>query len=235
MSEYEEEEHNTSDEEELQEMKQKYRLLKTGNNTKKTRSKKQRIEKLIKAIDRREKRVSKVKVNKDFMPIDLLNDPFTFCEKLFSKLKAVSEKFKLKMVIIRLLARIIGRHKLLINNFFSYLLAYVNPSQKDLATIFASIIEACHDLVPPDDINPILDKLFDNFITESIPASQITIGLNAYREICERMPYIMTKSHMTVIENLKDYKNKSVTIAARAAINLCKEINPHLVGESVDK
>lgn len=182
LSEYEEEEHNTSDEEELEEMKTKYRLLGKGN-TKKTRSKKQKIEKLIKAIDRREKRKSKVKISKDFMPIDVLNDPFTFCEKLFSKLKSVTEKFKLKLVIIRLLARIIGRHKLLINNFFSYLLAYITPSQKELATIFAALIEASHDLVPPDDFHPILEKLFDNFITEAIPPAQITIGLNAYREV----------------------------------------------------
>jgi protein SDA1 len=214
-------------------MKEKYRMLGKGNS-KKTRSKKQRIDKLIKSIDRREKRKSKVKISKDFMPIDLLNDPFTFCEKFFSKLKSVSEKFKLKIVMIRLLARIICRHKLLINNFFSYILSYINPSQKDLATIFASVIEATHDLVPPDDLNPILDKLFDNFITESIPPAQITIGLNAYREICERVPYIMTKAQMTVIENMRDFKNKSVAIAARAAINLCKEISPHLIGESLD-
>lgn len=182
LSEYEEEEHDTSDEEQLEDLKTKYRLLGKGNS-KKTRSKKQRIDKLIKSIDRREKRKSKVKVSKDFMPIDLLTDPFTFCEKLFSKLKSVSEKFKLKIVIIRLLARIIGRHKLLLNNFFSYILSYINPSQKELATIFAALIEASHDLVPPDDLNPILEKLFDNFVTESIPPAQITIGLNAYREV----------------------------------------------------
>lgn len=45
----------------------------------------------------------------------------------------------------------------------------------------------------------------------------------------------MTKAHMTVIENMKDYKNKSVTIAARAVINLCKEVNPTLVSENEDK
>ena len=182
LSEYEDEDQHSSDEEELDELKNKYKLL-GKNNSKKTKSKKQRLDKLIKAIDRREKRKSKVKISKDFMPIDLLMDPFTFCEKLFSKLKSVSEKFKLKLVIIRLLGRIIGRHKLLINNFFSYILSYINPSQKELATIFAALIEASHDLVPPDDLNPILEKLFDNFVTEAIPPQQITIGLNTYREV----------------------------------------------------
>ena len=175
LSEYEEEDHDTSDEEQLEELKTKHRMLGKGNS-KKTKSKKQRLDKLIKAIDRREKRKSKVKVSKDFMPIDILTDPFSTLFFIFSIAK-------LKIVIIRLLARIIGRHKLLINNFFSYILAYINPSQKELATIFAALIEASHDLVPPDDLNPILEKLFDNFVTESIPPAQITIGLNAYREV----------------------------------------------------
>ena len=45
----------------------------------------------------------------------------------------------------------------------------------------------------------------------------------------------MTKPHMTVIENMRDYKNKSVTIAARAVLNLCKEVNPTLLGIVDDK
>lgn len=45
----------------------------------------------------------------------------------------------------------------------------------------------------------------------------------------------MTKPHMTVIENMKDFKNKSVTVAARAALNLCKEINPTLLNMNDDK
>ena len=44
LSEYEEEEHDTSDEEQLEDLKTKYRLLGKGNS-KKTRSKKQRIDK----------------------------------------------------------------------------------------------------------------------------------------------------------------------------------------------
>ena len=40
---------------------------------------------------------------------------------------------------------------------------------------------------------------------------------------------------MGVIENMRDYKNKSVAIAARSAINLCKEINPTLLNIHEDK
>jgi len=45
----------------------------------------------------------------------------------------------------------------------------------------------------------------------------------------------MTKPHITVIENMKEYKNKSVTIAARSILNLCKEINPTLLGLNEDE
>jgi hypothetical protein len=43
----------------------------------------------MKRIERREKRKSKITINKDFMPIDLLNDPSNFSEKLFQKLKSL--------------------------------------------------------------------------------------------------------------------------------------------------
>jgi len=63
---------------------------------------------------------------------------------------------------------------------------------------------------------------------------RITIGLNAYREICERIPYVMVKEHLTIIEGLRSYKNKSVATAARSIINLCKEVNPTLVNEEAE-
>ena len=28
------------------------------------------------------------------------------------------------------------------------------------------IIESCHDLVPPEDIKPVMEKIISNFVTE---------------------------------------------------------------------
>lgn len=187
LSDYMEEEPDSEDES-MDDLKNKYKLMGKGN-TKKTKARKSKLKKLIKAIERRGNRQAKVKINTDFMPIDILNDPFTFCEKLFSKLKSigkndnVSKKFKTKLIIIKLMGRIIGRHKLLISGFFNELLKYLEPSNKELPTILAGMIEACHELLPSVEIEDVMNKLFDNFISETLPSPTITIGLNALREV----------------------------------------------------
>lgn len=224
LSEYQEDENDTSDEEELDELKNKYKLLGKANN-RKTKTRKHKLKALMKSIERREKRKSKVKVNTDFMPIDLIHDHTNFADKLFYKLNTFKENFKLKLILMRLIGRIIGRHKIFINNFFNYILNFLTPNQKDLPIIFASLIEATHDRIPPVELTPIVTKLFDNFISEAHPPQYITIGLNCLREMMERAPYILTRNEFEVIETLKDFKNKSVTNSTRSLINLCKELN----------
>jgi protein SDA1 len=229
LSEFEEAEADSSEEEELEELKNKYKLL-GKSSSKKTKTRKNKLKLLMKSIERREKRRSNVVINKDFMPIDVLNDPTNFAEKLFSKLKNLKENFKLKLALLRLIGRVVGRHKLYINNYYSYLLTYIQPNQTEITTILASIIESCHDLIPPSELEPLMNKFFDNFISENLPAPQITMGLNTAREIIERAPYVIKPEFITVVNNLKEYKNKSVTNAARSLINCIKEVNSNLLG-----
>lgn len=224
LTEYEEAENDSSEEEELDDLKNKYKLLGKANN-RKTKARKSKLKNLMKSIDRREKRKSKVKTNKDFMPIDLINDPSTFSEKLFQKLKSLRENFKLKLALMRLIGRVLGRHKLFIENFYAFLLNYISPNQNELATIFAALIESLHDMIPPVEIEPIIAKLFDSFISEANPSGYINIGVNALREICERSPYIMTKERLKTIETIRELKDKSVSNAARSLLNLYKEFD----------
>jgi len=228
LSEYEEAQQDSSDEEELEELKSRYKLLGKANN-KKTKQRKNKLKTLMKSIDRREKRKSNVEISKDFMPIDQLNDPTNFAEKLYSKLKNLKENFRLKLAFMRLIGRVIGRHKLYISNFYSYMLGHLSSNQAELSVVLAALIEACHDLVPPGDLDPIIYKLFDNFISETLPAPLVTIGLNTLREIIERSPYVLKKEYLTQVELLKEYKNKSVTNAARSLINCVKEINSNVL------
>ena len=222
LSEFEEIEDESGDEEKLDELKNKYKLLGKASNNK-TKARKSKLKNLMKTIERREKRKSKVSINKDFMPIDLLNDPSNFSEKLFTKLKSLKENFKLKLALMRLIGRILGRHKLYIENFYSFMLGFIATNQNELALIFASLIESLHENVPPIEIEPIISKLFDSFISEANPHSYITIGINALREICERSPYVMNKDRLKIIENIKEIKDKSVSNAARSLLNLYKE------------
>lgn len=224
LSEYHIDEVDSSSEEELGDLKNKYKLLGKASN-RKTKQRKNKLKMLMKSIERKEKRHSKVTVNKDFMPIDQLNDPYAFSETLFQKANTQSGNYQNKLTIIRLLGRVLGRHRLLLNNYFNFMLKYLNSNQKDVSVILASLIEACHDQVPPNELEPVIDKLFDNFIAEAFPAPLVTLGLNALREIIERCPYCINKAEFDVVVNLKEYKNKSVSNAARSIVNLCKEID----------
>lgn len=224
LSEYQVDQVETSSEEELDELKNKYKLLGKAN-TKKTKTRKNKLKQLMKAIERKERRHSKIKVNKDFMPIDLLNDPLSFCQELFKKANNKTVSFSTKKVLIRLLGRVLGRHRLVLDNYFNFMMNFISLNQQDIGIILASIAEACHDQVIPVDLEPLIDKIFDVFISENNRPLPLTIGLNTLKEIIERCPYCIDKNQFLQIQNLKEFKHKSVSNAARAIVNLCKEID----------
>ena len=224
LSEYEVNEIDTSSEEELDQLKNKYKLLGKANN-RKTKARKNKLKLLMKSIERKENRHSKVKINKDFMPIDLLNDPLKFSEELFKKANNQKLNFSTKLILIRLLGRVLGRHRLFLENYFNFMLNFITSNQKDIGLIMASLIEACHDTIPPSELEPIINKLFDNFISENFRPPIVTLGLNTLREIIERCPYCITQAQFEEVENLKQYKHKSVSNAARSVVHVCKEMN----------
>ena len=99
----------------------------------------------------------------------------------------------------------------------------IKNDQKDLNVILASIIEATHDQVPPIELEPIIKKLFDFFISDVLPPPQITLGLNTLYGLIERCPYCIDEKYYTICDELRSYKNKSVSNAARAVCNLYKD------------
>ena len=223
LSEYNTEEGDSSDEEELEELKNKYKLLGKGYSQK-TKKRKEKLKQLMKSIEKKEERNKKINTTSNFLPIDQLNDPQTFAEKLFHLMNSFqSGNFSHKLIILRLLGRILGRHRLLINNFFNSTIPLIKAEQKDLSVILASIIEATHDQIPPVELEPLIKKLFDFFISDVLPPHQITLGLNTLYGIMERCPYCIDEKYFNVCEELRNYKNKSVANAARAVCNLYKE------------
>jgi len=101
----------------------------------------------------------------------------------------------------------------------------IKSEQKDLNIILASIIEATHDQIPPIELEPLIKKLFDFFISDVLPPAQITLGLNTLYGIMERCPYCINEEYFNICEELKNYKNKSVANAARAVCNLYYDKN----------
>ena len=223
LSEYDTEQGDSSDEEDLEELKNKYKLLGKGYSQK-TKKRKAKLKQLMKSIERKEERNKKIKTSTNFLPIDQLNDPYTFAEKLFHLMSSFqSGNFSHKLIILRLLGRILGRHRLIINNFFNSMIPLIKAEQKDLNIILASIIEATHDQIPPIELESLIKKLFDFFISDVLPPQQITLGLHTLYGIMERCPYCINEEYFNICEELRNYKNKSVANAARAVCNLYKE------------
>ena len=65
----------------------------------------------------------------------MLRDPQNFAEKLFKQLESCNGDFALKLLHIRVIARVIGVHKLVIYNFYPYLQRFLNPNQRDVTLV----------------------------------------------------------------------------------------------------
>jgi protein SDA1 len=146
---------------------EKIHLLKQRKGSKMTKAKEGKMERAIKQVKRKAERKSLVKFSTDFLPIDTIYDAQSFCERLFSKLKKSNDKYEIKLYFLRLISRMIGRHKIQLLSFYPNLLRYLNSHNKDkISEIFAMIIESCHDLIPPENVKPIIERIIANYITE---------------------------------------------------------------------
>jgi len=123
-----------------------------------------------------------------------------------------------------------GRHNLMMLQFYPFVLRYLNSHDKEkIGEIFAMIIESCHDLVPPEDVKPIIEKIINNYVTDYCSAQHITIGLNATREILTRMPLALDAAQVEYMCDFKQNKNKSVRAAAKSLINFFRDVSPQLL------
>lgn len=175
-------------------------------------------------------RKNRVKVFTDFLPIDMLYDPQSSAEKLFSKLKKSNDKYEVKLLMLRLVSRLIGRHSLLLLQFYPFILRYLNSHEKEkIGEIFAMIIESCHDLVPPEDVKPVIERILNNYANEYAPLAHIVIGINTIREILIRMPLALEESQIEYLVQFRSHRNSSVRAAAKALINFFRDVCPHML------
>lgn len=166
-----------------------------------------------------------------FLTIDQLNDPQGFVEKIMFNLKKVFSKGKheLQCIMLQVVARIVGRHKLMLMELYPFLQKFITPKSKKVTQMLIICAEATHELVPPNEIQPVIKKVLDNFLSEHCSEEYIVLGLNCMKEICKRQARVMTKELLEHINTFKNYKNKSVVSACSSLINLFKEIRPSLL------
>ena len=166
-----------------------------------------------------------------FLTIDQLNDPQGFVEKIMFNLKKVFSKGKheLQCIMLQVVARIVGRHKLMLMELYSFLQKFITPKSRKVTQMLIICAEATHELVPPNEIQPVIKKILDNFLSEHCSEEFIVLGINCMKEICKRQARVMTKELLEHISTFKNYKNKSVVSACSSLINLFKEIRPSLL------
>ena len=59
-------------------------------------------------------------------------------------------------------------------------------------------MQACHDLVPPEWLQPIIRHLCNQFVHDRARPEEVCVGLKTVREICMRMPLIMNEEMLLV-------------------------------------
>lgn len=150
-------------------------------------------------------------------------------EKLFKQLETTTKRFEVKLMTLDVISRLIGLHDLFVFNFYPYIQRFMQPHQREVVRLLQFAAQASHELVPPDVLEPILKTLANNFITERNSSDVMAIGLNAVREICNRCPLAINEDLLRDLTEYKNYKDRSVMMAARSLIQLFRTIRPELL------
>ncbi|XP_044490301.1 protein SDA1 homolog isoform X2 [Mangifera indica] len=103
------------------------------------------------------------------------------------------------------------------------------PHQRDITNLLAAAVQACHDMVPPDAVEPLFKQIVNQFVHDRSRTEAIAVGLNVVREICLRMPLLMTEDLLQDLVLYKKSHEKAVSAAARSLVTLFREVCPSLL------
>lgn len=195
-------------------------------HSKKTKKRFRQVQKQIEKNDKKRKNSDNREAVPLFPAIQLLNDPSSISETLLSRLRSSSERFEVKLLLMNFISRLLGCHKLIVLGFYSFIQKYLTSHQKNVTQIFAYFIQAVHELIPPEEIIPVIKIIATNFITERCGEEILTVGINAIREIISRIPAILHEPYMEIlVQDIAQYVHKMhkiVVSAARGVINLVR-------------
>ncbi|KJZ73114.1 hypothetical protein HIM_07498 [Hirsutella minnesotensis 3608] len=198
---------------------------------KKSRKQKGAYKKAVDKVKRSERKKSKPHPL-NFSALHLLHDPQDFAEQLFSKhLHNTKAKLSLdsKLLVLQLVTRLIGLHTLTVVPLYSWFIKYLNPRQQSVTSFLASLAQGTHNLVPPDVLEPLIQKIANEFVSEASASEVAAAGLNAIREICARQPLAMTDTLLQDLVQYRKSKDKGVMMAAKGLLSLYREVGAELL------
>ncbi|KAF2485744.1 SDA1-domain-containing protein [Neohortaea acidophila] len=214
-----------SDEEDGLDMRQ---LRHQAGINKKTAKRDRELKAAAAKVKRKEKK-KKAPHPLNFSALHLLHDPQTFAEKLFQlHLQPAQPKVKLnleqKLLVLQLVSRLVGLHKLTLLPLYSYFIKFLSPRQPSVTSFLASLAQGTHNLVPPDVLEPLVQKIANEFVSEAAAAEVASAGLNAIREMCARQPLAMSETLLQDLVQYRKSKDKGVQMAARGLLSLYREV-----------
>jgi len=200
---------------------------------KKTKKKATDLRKAAATIKRKEKKKN-APHPLNFSALHLLHDPQGFVEKLFEQhLQSHAQKSKLnleqKLLVLQLVSRLIGLHKLTLIPLYSYIQKYLTPRQPSVTSFLASLAQATHNLVPPDILQTLVQKIANEFVSEASAGEVASAGLNAIREICVRQPLAMDETLLQDLITYRKSKDKGVMMAAKGLLGLYRDVGAGLL------
>ncbi len=78
-------------------------------------------------------------------------------------------------------------------------------------------MQACHELVPPDVMTAVLRQLVDAFVHDRARPEVMTLGLKTVRELCARMPLIMTSELLQVTRRTPSHWTAPAMYSSKSA------------------
>ncbi|KFH48390.1 hypothetical protein ACRE_005840 [Hapsidospora chrysogenum ATCC 11550] len=198
---------------------------------KKSQKQKKAYNKAVSKVHRHERKKNKPHPL-NFSALHLLHDPQEFAEKLFTKhLQNTKAKLSLdtRILVLQLVTRLVGLHRLTVVALYSWFIKFLTPRQQSVTSFLASLAQGTHNLVPPDVLEPLLQKIASEFVSEASAAEVAAAGLNSIREICARQPLAMTETLLQDLVQYRKSKDKGVMMAAKGLLSLYREVDPELL------
>lgn len=169
----------------------------------------------------------------NFSAIHLLRDPQGFAERLFNQHLSGknNNRFDLdqKISLMQLISRMVGTHKLMVLGLYTYFLKYLTPKQRDVTKIMSACAQACHEMVPPENLQVMVRKIADEFVSDGVASEVAAAGLNTIKEICSRAPLAIDDTLLQDLTEYKTSKAKGVNMAAKSLVTLYREIAPEML------
>ena len=165
----------------------------------------------------------------------VIRDPQSLAESLFGALRGrhSNEPFEFKLLLLNLVSRLVGLHKLVLLPFYGYMQRYLGQHQRSLPQVLAYVVQACHDDVPPEEIQPLIRAVAGALLVERCSEDEVALAINTIGAIATRAPLTLEGDSMQpIIDDIvlrARAKEKSVFVAARAVLNMLRETNPSLL------